>query len=510
MLHKEISGLRINTMQHSRSIMEQTVPYNPKRAQEERHSRMNSPNVYQTPTSSFSTAGFLTPSSSFEGRRDSVGSSQYSVVSNAHSLSSMSSGYSPETPGSHADVFPDDFLFPSYPAPAVMADTTMAEPSGLTVPFSPYGVAKSSAYVEPPVWGYTHHLSEAPSTHHAYHLVHTLPGSRSPAYNNMAVSNSPEFRPPFDSTLTTYPSFRHEDHTKIDVPSTTAVDDGLSAQGRKKYIDLFSNFHPRHSTPLDTGVEHHRQPSTIVPSDILMDVEMKSCNALGSDSTDSNLDRFELVGQSQDDLDDASASDDRATARKRSYQTTPTGAKRVKRDPYGSPSKRKSRAVKSTTYLNREVEVRIEGAFSVGPNGRIQCNSTPSKKLRCTRLTKEGRPCLQTFGRPEHLKRHEASTHAKERPFKCPVPGCGVVKLGGRDHKPDGGRGGRGHEKKFTRTDNRTQHYVTHSTGSKSARNIQIPFAEMCKYIIQDEGPERGAKVIERVRRQHRKAGRAV
>jgi hypothetical protein len=86
----------------------------------------------------------------------------------------------------------------------------------------------------------------------------------------------------------------------------------------------------------------------------------------------------------------------------------------------------------------------------------------PQRLYVCPRLGEpdaSGRPCDNSFVRPEHLRRHIKTVHGTDRNYRCKVPQC---------------------ERAFSRGDNLRDHYWTHiQRGGRAGKNDKMSIPEL-------------------------------
>ncbi|KAF2120252.1 hypothetical protein BDV96DRAFT_628749 [Lophiotrema nucula] len=437
-------------------------------------------NAYGRTRHGASTSGFLTPPSPFEGRRDSIASSQSSYCHSFGSATDCSGPVTPPTCGRSPladDGFNDavsyelanDYQghsFHGLPLAPHMKEPSMTD-----------GVCDQWVMVPSPV-------VQALQTH----------PFRSHTFN----ASSGEFGPSLHANMDSHAGLNGIATTSVDpawgnVPAL-AWSEGEQQPNRIADQQIFHSYYPG----LLNGQFHHTMgvsTETIIPSESMFDVHDDFVHVNASTFVDEPLDNIEQSfcpspeevsfkrERSASIKEDPDLQDEKPSVQRSIYET-PTGGKSVKRERRDGGTKKKLKPKKKNPKPagDRRLASGVVGLFledlEYDPvTAKLVSTVSTRAPLNVCRVWKNGQRCGKVFKRPEHLKRHEY-THSGEQNFPCKI--C---------------------PRTFSRNDNCLAHYGTHlrMPGKKDGRNPKFTIREI-EEMLAGEDP----KIIEKMRAKWR------
>ena len=428
-------------------------------------------------------SGFMTPNHSpYEGRRDSVVSSQSSIsqtYSFASDLSNQSEFPMPLTPCSQRSPFADETFMVQYNQRPESEFECKAF-DGFTQ--TPQG--NNPAQVENP-----------------YDPDWVLVSQREETYSSTYAISFPQQQ---------QQQQQQEQHQQQD-ESLSGVSDWNSSfqniilqppfdgQSHEEHLNLFQKF----------GIQDANGFHTIMPSDSLLDVSEKPPRV----ETDNFNNRcsyndictlpmslchpMDLKEEKSEDVKIESDREDfeRVSPPRPAIRVSKTGRKCVKRE-QRQPKPRSYRRTRIKAPKQSIMVVKNDTEILFTPDvdfsdlypdecGRLHRVDGPAGQKWPCNMTINGVRCTKTFQRPEHRKRH-MQTHTEERQFRCRIPNC--------------------RHQEFNRNDNCRVHYITHCKipGKKDGRNNRLPLEKVISFVADDP------KLVEKIRRDYEKEVRKV
>ncbi|KAF2815698.1 uncharacterized protein BDZ99DRAFT_457669 [Mytilinidion resinicola] len=448
---------------------------------------------------SFLSSGLLTPSTPvYEGRRDSIVSTQ--SYAQSYGSGSFYSPKTPPTPISQRDPATEDFTFvhavSSFDGTAVSASEDVfcecISEVPTPLPQSMRGMENHSPF--PQEWVYVQQQNQYPIRQGILHSNDSSPAARDlPSAFNALLGPQAQAQPsvgglPDSNSWSIYSNNAHG------IPDAGPHDLGYSYA----HPPSLSNNVQVDQWPASTSGQVFPcigATNTIRPEHSVFDMEDGSAYIpMQPDSFDESFSSYDtcsspMLHSQQDSYPDIPTEDypqvktEESDAeeydikpQRRIYES-PTGGKGVKKEHRVSKKKPKRGKTKSfiSTLQTGDVQVQMERDIERSVDGKYyRRHGGDQKKLPC-----EFEGCDKTFARPEHKKRHE-QTHENLKLYECAI--C---------------------EKPFNRHDNCLAHYITHvmRVDGKSKRNKPYPLSEMEVMIrrrLRKIGRhEEGEKIIE-------------